>query len=169
MPSTLIVCSTARHKARTNRRQTTMPVTPTYPGVYVQEIPSGVRSIAGVSTSIGMFIARARKGPLNQAIRLFSYTDFERTFSSDTSTSTLADHVRLFFLNGGTDCYVMRIANGATFAQVTLRNEGGVNGVLILTAKYPGAVGQTIRAEVTYGGANPELTCLLYTSPSPRD
>jgi len=105
-----------------------------------------------------MFIARARKGPLNQAIRLFSYTDFERTFSSDTSTSTLADHVRLFFLNGGTDCYVMRIANGATFAQVTLRNEGGVNGVLILTAKYPGAVGQTIRAEVTYGGANPELT-----------
>ncbi len=134
-----------------------MPVTPTYPGVYVQEIPSGVRSIAGVSTSIGMFIARARKGPLNQAIRLFSYTDFERTFSSDASVSTLPDHVRLFFLNGGTDCYVMRIANGATFAQVTLLNETGANGVLILTAKYPGAVGQTVRVDVSYGGANPEI------------
>ena len=135
-----------------------MPVTPTYPGVYVQEIPSGVRSIAGVSTSIGLFIARARKGPLNQAVRLFSYTEFERTFSSDTSVSTLADHVRLFFLNGGTDCYVMRIANGATFAQVTLLNETGANGVLILTAKYPGAAGQTVRADVSYGGATPELT-----------
>ena len=35
-----------------------MAVTPTYPGVYVQEVPSGVRAIAGVSTSIGMFIGR---------------------------------------------------------------------------------------------------------------
>jgi hypothetical protein len=105
-----------------------------------------------------MFIGRARKGPLNQAVRLFSYTDFERTFSSDTSVSSLADHVRLFFLNGGTDCYVMRIANGATFAQVTLLNESGANGVLTLTARYPGAVGQSIRAQVSYGGANPEST-----------
>ncbi|AEB09642.1 phage tail sheath family protein [Desulfobacca acetoxidans] len=135
-----------------------MAVTPTYPGVYVQEIPSGVRSIAGVSTSIGLFIGRTSKGPLNQAVRLFSYTDFERTFSSDTSVSAMADHVRLFFLNGGTDCYVMRIANGATFAQTTLLAEDGVTEVLQLTAKFPGAIGNSIRAVVSYGGANPETT-----------
>ena len=29
-----------------------MPVTPTYPGVYIEELPSGVRTITGVATSI---------------------------------------------------------------------------------------------------------------------
>ena len=29
-----------------------MPVAPTYPGVYIEEIPSGVHTITGVSTSI---------------------------------------------------------------------------------------------------------------------
>lgn len=135
-----------------------MSVTPTYPGVYVQEISSGVRSIAGVSTSIGMFIGRTRKGPLNQAVRVYSYTDFERTFSSDVSIGAMADHVRLFFLNGGTDCYVMRIAKGATFAQTVLLAEDGVTQSLRLTAKSPGAIGNTIRAVVSYGGANPETT-----------
>ncbi|MBK8019982.1 MAG: phage tail sheath family protein [Chloroflexi bacterium] len=134
-----------------------MPVSPTYPGVYVQEIPSGVRAIAGVSTSIAMFVARARKGPLNEARRLFSYTDFERTFSADTSVSDLADHVRLFFLNGGTDCYVMRIANGAVYAEVTLENEANQD-VLVLTAKEAGVIGNSIRAIVSYGGADPEGT-----------
>ena len=135
-----------------------MAITPTYPGVYVQEIPSGVRTIAGVSTSVGMFIGRTRKGPLNTATRLFSYTDFERTFSSDATLSTMAHHMRLFFLNGGTDCYVMRIANGATFAQTVLLAQDGATAVLRLTAKYPGAVGNTVRAVVSYNGANPETT-----------
>ncbi|MFZ2879427.1 MAG: DUF2586 family protein, partial [Phototrophicaceae bacterium] len=135
-----------------------MAVTPTYPGVYVQEISSGVRTIAGVSTSIGMFIGRTKKGPLNQAVRLTTYTDFERTFSKDTTQSTLPDHVRLFFLNGGAECYVMRIANGATFAQTALHAEDNVTQALVLTAKYPGAVGETVRATVSYGGANPEST-----------
>ena len=40
-----------------------MPVTPTYPGVYIEEIPSGVRTITGVATSITAFIGRARRGP----------------------------------------------------------------------------------------------------------
>ena len=33
-----------------------MPQALTYPGVYVEEVPSGVRTIAGVATSIGLFI-----------------------------------------------------------------------------------------------------------------
>lgn len=36
-----------------------MPVTPTYPGVYVEEIPSGVRTITGVATSITASHTRA--------------------------------------------------------------------------------------------------------------
>ena len=37
-----------------------------YPGVYVQERSSGVRTITGVSTSIAAFFGRTTKGPINQ-------------------------------------------------------------------------------------------------------
>lgn len=134
-----------------------MPVSPTYPGVYVQEVPSAVRTIAGVATSITLFIGRAGKGPLNLPVRCLSYTDFLRTFSDDSSVGDLARYAKLFFLNGGTDCYVLRIADGATSAEVTLENEDGA-GVLRLVAKQPGVTGETIRALVTYAGQNPEAT-----------
>ncbi|NEQ82882.1 MAG: hypothetical protein F6K26_22370 [Moorea sp. SIO2I5] len=45
-----------------------MPVTPTYPGVYIEEIPSGVRTITGVATSITAFIGRALRGPTDEPI-----------------------------------------------------------------------------------------------------
>jgi len=57
-----------------------MPVTPTYPGVYVQEISSGVRTITGVATSITAFIGRAGRGPVNEATTITSQADFERNF-----------------------------------------------------------------------------------------
>ena len=43
-----------------------MPATLTYPGVYIEEIPSGVRTITGVATSITAFIGRALRGPVRQ-------------------------------------------------------------------------------------------------------
>jgi hypothetical protein len=83
-----------------------MPIQPTYPGVYVQEVPSGVRTIMGVSTSIAMFIGRAKWGPDNEPFQCLNYSDFDRAFTSDNSMGDLARAVRLFFLNGGTRCYV---------------------------------------------------------------
>ena len=59
-----------------------MPITHPYPGVYIEEIPSGVRTITGVATSITAFIGRAKKGPVNEPIRIQSFSDFERTFGS---------------------------------------------------------------------------------------
>jgi len=41
-----------------------MPITPTYPGVYIEEIPSGVRTIIGVATSITAFVGAAHAGRL---------------------------------------------------------------------------------------------------------
>lgn len=132
-----------------------MPVSPTYPGVYVQEIPSGVRTIVGVSTAIGMFIGTSKKGPIGKPIRCTSYLDYARGFSEDPAGGALAEYVKLFFLNGGTDCYVMRIANGAGTASVDLENELG-NPTLTLRAKDAGVIGETIRAVVTYSGPQPE-------------
>ena len=134
-----------------------MPVTTTYPGVYVQEVPSGVRTIAGVSTSVAMFIGTAKKGPIDSPIRCTSYTEFARTFGEDPTGGELVRYVKLFFLNGGTDCYVMRIANGAGQAAITLNNEAG-KPALTLKAKDAGTLGNNLRAIVTYGGAQPEVT-----------
>ena len=134
-----------------------MPVSPTYPGVYVQEIASGVRTIAGVATSIGMFIGTSKMGPMFQPISCVSYSDFTRNFSDDPAGGALAEYVKFFFLNGGTNCYVMRIANGATYATVDLKNEAGTK-TLTLKAKNPGLAGETIRATVTYSTQQPEAT-----------
>jgi len=134
-----------------------MPVSPTYPGVYVQEVPSGVRTIIGVSTAIGMFIGTSFKGPIGEPVRCTSYLDFTRTFSENPAGGALAEYVKLFFLNGGTDCYVMRIANGATQSTVVLQSEAAVP-VLRLQAKDAGLAGESIRAKVTYNGPQPEAT-----------
>src|SRR5262245_34419702 len=87
-----------------------MPVALSYPGVYIEEIPSGVRTIAGVATSIGLFIGWATKGPVDEATRIFSFADFEREYGGLDHRSFLGYAVRQFFENGGSDAYVLRIA-----------------------------------------------------------
>ena len=52
----------------------------TYPGVYVEEIPSGVHPISGVSTSNTAFIDRFVKGPQNTPIKCTSFDEFEEAF-----------------------------------------------------------------------------------------
>jgi uncharacterized protein len=88
-----------------------MPVTPTYPGVYIEEIPSGVRTITGVATSITAFIGRALRGPVNWAVTINSYADFERIFGGLWLESSLGYAVRDFYLNGGSQAIIVRLFN----------------------------------------------------------
>jgi phage tail sheath protein FI len=136
-----------------------MPVQVSYPGVYVQEVPSGVRTITGVSTSIALFVGRTKRGRLNLPARILSFSAYERSFRADTVISEMTDQVRQFFLNGGQQAFIMRIAEGVTAkpAAVTLKNQAGVD-VLKLTAKDAGIDGNTLRAEVDYHTSNPEST-----------
>jgi phage tail sheath protein FI len=86
-----------------------MPATLTYPGVYIEEIPSGVRTITGVATSITAFIGRAARGPTNEATTINSFGDFERIFGGLWVNSTLGFAVRDFYLNGGTQAIIVRL------------------------------------------------------------
>ena len=86
-----------------------MPVEVTYPGVYLEEIPAGVRSIEGVSTSVTVFAGWARKGPTNRAQCISSWTEFENKFGGLDARSLLGYSVRHFFDNGGREAYVVRI------------------------------------------------------------
>jgi hypothetical protein len=113
--------------------------------------------IVGVRTSIGMFIGRAAQGELFRPVRCLSFADFERAFSTEYANSDLAREVRLFFDNGGAECFVTRIANGALSASVMLQDETAVN-ALLLTALSAGPFGNDIRARVNYNTASPEAT-----------
>ena len=86
-----------------------MPVTLTYPGVYIEEVPSGVRTIVGVATSITAFLGRAQRGPVNEPTRIQSFGDFERTFGGLWSESMMSYAVQHYFLNGGTDALIVRL------------------------------------------------------------
>jgi hypothetical protein len=86
-----------------------MPTTPTYPGVYIEEIPSGVRTITGVATSITAFVGRTRRGPVDQPVTVTSFGDFERIFGGLYIDSTLGHAVRDFYLNGGGNAIVVRL------------------------------------------------------------
>jgi phage tail sheath protein FI len=119
-----------------------MPVTVSYPGVYIEEIPSGVRTITGVATSIAAFVGRARSGPVNDPVVINGFGDFERRFNGLGLGYPLSYAVRDFFLNGGSQAIIVRLFKGNTgTAKVAA-------GGLTLQAVSPGSWGGWLRATV---------------------
>lgn len=126
-----------------------MPISLTYPGVYIEEIPSGVRTIVGVATSITAFVGRTYKGPIDEAMTINSFADFERSFGGlqldeNMKRFSLGYAVRDFFANGGSKAIIARVfklgaAGGDGKAKLS------VNG-LNLEAATPGAWGNNIVA-----------------------
>jgi Bacteriophage tail sheath protein len=86
-----------------------MPVAISYPGVYIEEIPSGVRTIVGVATSITAFIGRALLGPVDEPILINSFGDFERAFGGLQVNYPMSYAVRDFYLNGGSQAIIVRL------------------------------------------------------------
>lgn len=104
------------------REEQQVPVTPTYPGVYIEEIPSGVRTITGVATSVAAFVGYFNRGPLDTPVQIFNVGDFEREFGGLTAEDETGYAIRQFFINGGSVAWVIRVAsNGPAAAAVTLR------------------------------------------------
>jgi phage tail sheath protein FI len=125
-----------------------MPVTPTYPGVYIEELPSGVRTITGVATSITAFIGRARRGPVDDPVRVQSFEDYVRAFGDLWLESTMGHAVQQFFSNGGTDGVIVRVFHqvGSNPGVATVSLAGG----LTLVAANQGTWGNQLRATVDH-------------------
>jgi phage tail sheath protein FI len=128
-----------------------------YPGVYIQEIPSGFRAISGVSTSIAAFVGMAKRGPLLEPTRVLGFKSYEGIFSADTSQGEMTEQVRQFFINGGEQAIIVRVAEGAQEATVDLRNPANAI-VLSLESRDAGLDANQIRARVDYNTASPERT-----------
>ncbi len=133
-------------------------LSPSYPGVYIEEVPSGVRPISGVATSVAAFVGYFSRGPLNEAVRIFSRGDFEREHGGLRADSEAAYAIEQFFLNGGSQAWVVRTASGTpTSAAVVLRNDADA-ATLTVTASSPGVWGDNIRLDVDYGTTDPSTT-----------
>lgn len=125
-----------------------MPVALTYPGVYVEEIPSGVRTITGVATSITAFVGWAAKGSTEDAGLVLSWSDYVRKYGDLDPRSYLGYAVSQFFANGGQRAYVLRLAKAeAAVAKVKLKDSGDAD-VLTLSARSPGLWGNDYGVQV---------------------
>ena len=147
-----------------------MPATLTYPGVYIEEIPSGVHTITGVATSITAFVGYTASGLDNRAKRLFSFADFERAFGGLAADSELSYAVQQFFANGGTTAYVVRVPkNGAAAATVTVQDKVSAGAdALQITALSTGISGNNLYADVDYDAVpstDPKAFNLTITDP----
>ncbi|MDC8016066.1 phage tail sheath family protein [Tahibacter soli] len=117
-----------------------MPVALTYPGVYVEEIPSGVRTITGVATSIAAFVGWATKGPTDDAGLVLSWSDYVRKYGELDPRSYLGYAVSQFFANGGQRAYIVRLAKGALASKVELKSDAAAL-ALTVSARSPGSWG----------------------------
>lgn len=124
-----------------------MPVRVSYPGVYIEEVPSGVRTITGVPTSITAFVGRALRGPVDSdessPVRIVSFAEFERVFGGLWGESPMSFAVYHFFLNGGSDALIVRVHNGAAAGRVSVACAGG--GTAEFTAANPGSWATRLR------------------------
>jgi uncharacterized protein len=117
-----------------------MPQPLTYPGVYIEELPSGVRTVTGVATSIAAFIGWAAKGPSDRAELVLNWSDFERKFGGLDARSLLGYAVSHFFANGGQRAYIIRLvtSGSATAADNAQAGTVTLDAKLTVTARNPG-------------------------------
>jgi len=132
-----------------------------HPGVFIEEIPAGVHRIDGVPTSITAFVGRAWLGPLDQAVTIYSFADYQRLFGGLWSESPMSFAVMQFFLNGGAQAIIVRVAtrsgaSAARAATITLK-QGEV-----FCAASPGSWGLNLKIAIDHAGlANPQDTTLF--------
>jgi len=109
-----------------------------YPGVYIEEVPSGVRTITGVATSITAFIGRALRGSTDEPVIINSFADYERMFGGLWADSMMSYAIRDFYQNGGSQAIIVRLfeplfadetARVAAWAAAKLAAEGAAGAV----------------------------------------
>ncbi|HEY6252281.1 MAG TPA: Ig-like domain-containing protein, partial [Candidatus Angelobacter sp.] len=129
-----------------------MPPTFTYPGVYIEEIPSGVHTITGVATSIAAFVGWAPQGPTDKAVLVQSWSDFASQFGGLDARSYLGYAVSHFFANGGQQAFIVRLVWDGTLPAAP-----GTN---------PTAAATAVAAGVGYGSTQIQASVGTTVSPA---
>jgi phage tail sheath protein FI len=135
-----------------------MTVTPTYPGLYIQEVPSNSHAIVPAPTSVAAFVGYVHpyKNPgfdtngLTPVVELFSFRDYETyfggLFTSGITDAALPRAVYQFFLNGGSTAYVCGLRPGFVDSAATTVRLGGTGTVITGNVATTGGGGITFTA-----------------------
>ena len=124
------------------------------PGVYVEEFESGGKPMEAVGTSTAGFVGLAMRGPVEGVPQLITnFSDFKRTYGGYLSENEFGEYrflayaVEHFFVNGGSRCFVARVApNDAKCAKGQVPMDAPV---MDIAAKNPGVWGDDIRVVIT--------------------
>lgn len=127
------------------------------PGVYVEEVSSGSKPIAGAGTSTGAFVGISEKGPVDEAKLITNWTQFTETFGGFLANSNLAYAVYHFFNEGGTKCFVVRTVkhDGDDLATSTTSTvslvDGAGDAAIVVNATSPGTWGNGLSVSIAAG------------------
>jgi hypothetical protein len=121
-------------------------VTPNGLGLQVDEERGPDQSIARLGTARTAFVGRTLRGPVDQPVFIKNFAEFQHVFGGLWQPSPLGYAVEHFFDNGGREAYVVRVANGARAATLSL--PAGTQ-ILTLRAVRPGTR-EFLRASVDY-------------------
>jgi uncharacterized protein len=131
-----------------------MSTTYTFPGVYIQELPSAVHTITGVATSIAAFVGWAPMGPADQAVLVQSWSEYQAQFGGLYPNVYLGYAVNQFFGNGGSQAYIVRLLDGAVAAD-SAHGTGFHIGGLTVYAQSQGKWGDSLWVSVSISPADP--------------
>jgi uncharacterized protein len=95
------------------------------PGVYIEELPSGVHPIVGISTATAAFVDVFQQGPVGVAVKISGPGEFERTFGGVSSASEASYGVTQFFNNGGSQAWVVRVLPSGAVAASAKQEANG--------------------------------------------
>ena len=135
------------------------------PGVYVEEIQSGVKPIQAVATSNVGFIGEAPRGVPGVPTFVRGFADYEKAFGGHRRgpLGHLAQAVEAFFAAGGARAFVVRVLPDDALAGVSedilARSDdvwGGDRRVLRVTARGAGAWAENLRIHI--GPANDDVS-----------
>ncbi len=85
---------------------------PRAPGIYQSFDPVARPPLSIAITRIAGFVGITQKGPMNEPIRLSNWDEFLEIYGY-TASSYTSDAVYGFFRNGGSDCWIVRVAHVA--------------------------------------------------------
>lgn len=137
-----------------------------YPGVYIEELPGGARPIEAAGTSTAAFFGVADRGPIGAVKKIFSFSEFEKTYGRFRSDGQFLAHgVYQFFNNGGRDCYVGRVASDHRTASISLLDrfttDAGKLEALKVDAISPGAWANSLLLNIESNAENPNAFTLV--------
>ena len=127
-------------------------MTPSKQALQVAEERGPDQSISRLATARTAFVGRTLRGPVNRPVSIKSFAEFQLVFGGLWQPSLLGYAVEQFFDNGGREALIVRVANGARSATLTLK---AGEQALHLQALRPGTR-EFLRASVDFDNIAPD-------------